>query len=309
MWIRSAPLQDVSSMFHAETSRQKQLRRLNQLNAATAIINQNRSLAVMGIQLERTVYKIPSVLDRNLINWQDRPAELHHNTNKLHEIPIFWHILKSGGTTMKLMYATCYNLVEACETGGWIEAIAREEEKLNRLKAEEVLLEKQIKHENEHQQLDVPNEVAIDAHQDEIQKSQEIMFANLMQQQNSEQQESRQNNPLRFLQEQWQLWQTPQEPEQQQQPKMPLRIVDSGDGRKYVNVDVTTPSGIQNAFERGFVSSNLADVIFTPMLIDATTKLLDGDQKKGRLFAVFRHPVDRVVSTFVSFLAHGSQIH
>jgi hypothetical protein len=95
--------------------------------------------------------------------------------------------------------------------------------------------------------------------------------------------------------QQWQQWQPPQagiKPSEQ----LPLRIVDSGDGRKYVNVDVTTSSGIQNAVQRGFVSSHLADVIFTPLLVENTVKLLDGGENKGRLFAMFRHPVDRVVS-------------
>lgn len=79
-----------------------------------------------------------------------------------------------------------------------------------------------------------------------------------------------------------------------------LRVVISEDGRKYVNVDVTTPEGILDASRRGFASSDLADVIFSPLLIESAESLLprrDG-ARGGRMFAVFRHPVERVVSIF-----------
>jgi hypothetical protein len=286
----------------------RRLRQTINTSINETISNHNRSL-ILGIHLERTVYKIPSILDANLINWNDRPSTpFHHTSNKEHELPIFWHILKSGGTTMKLMYATCYNLVEACETGGWIEAIKAGEEKLAKLQEEEGRLEQQLlleqqQQEHHYQQL-AKNEN--DIHQEEIQKSQEILFAYMVQQQNSQSEDLQtidDDDQHRFLQEQWQLWQSSQEPQQQpqeaknQQPKMPLQIVDSGDGRLYVNVDITTPSGIQNAADRGFASSNLADVLFTPLLVEATSKLLSKqNDNKGRLFAVFRHPVDRVVS-------------
>ena len=68
----------------------------------------NRSLQ---IQLEKTRYKIPIQLE-HLIDWEDIPQ-----TSSTKATPIFWHILKSGGTTVKLMYAQCYGLVETCETG------------------------------------------------------------------------------------------------------------------------------------------------------------------------------------------------
>ena len=247
------------------------VRRLRETN--TTIHSRNRSL-VMGIQLQRTIYKIPTVMDKNLVDWNDRPANL--NANKLGEVPLFWHILKSGGTTVKLMYATCYNFVEACETGMMVEAIAREEEKLKRLKDEEEKLQMQI-----HQLQSEGG--SVDRHQEEIQKSQEIMFANLMQEQQSYQIED-QNNVQRLL--------------QQQGIEIPLRIVDPGDGRKYVNVDVTTPIGIQDAVDRGFASSHLADIIFTPLIVEATKMLLNEETNRGRLFAVFRDPIDRATSTF-----------
>ncbi|KAL3771557.1 hypothetical protein ACHAWU_003732 [Discostella pseudostelligera] len=58
-----------------------------------------------------------------------------------------------------------------------------------------------------------------------------------------------------------------EQPQQQQTQK--LRIVISEDGRKYVNVDVTTPEGIQRASRLGFASSQLADVIFTPLILES----------------------------------------
>ena len=183
------------------------------------------------------------------------------------------------------MYATCYNFVEACETGGWIEAIGIEEENMKKLKDEEEMLK---------QQLDGSSVLA--SQQEEIQKSQEIIFTNLMQQQNTQTAADDSESPqlLRRLQEQMQL-----------PLNLPLRIVDAGDGRKYVNVDVTTLTGIQNAVDRGFVSNDLADVMFTPLLVDATAKLLNGDGNKGRLFSIFRHPIDRVVR-FMSKQVFGS---
>ena len=246
-------------------------RRLRQASIVnTPFHNHNRSL-VMGIQLERTTYKVPTVIDKNLIDWRDNPYNLNSNASQK-GVPIFWHILKSGGTTVKLMYATCYNFVEACETGMMVEAIAKEEEKLKQLKDEEEKLQIQI------DQLQTEGGT-YDRHQEEIYKSQEIMFANMMQEKESYR-IGDDNHTLRSLIE------------------LPLRIVDPGDGRKYVNVDITTPNGIQNAVNRGFASSHLADVMFTPLIVEATKMLLNEDSNRGRLFAVFRDPIERVTSIF-----------
>jgi hypothetical protein len=88
-----------------------------------------------------------------------------------------------------------------------------------------------------------------------------------------------------------------QQRQQQQQEQNQLRIVMSEDGRKYINVDVTTIEGIQLASQRGFATSTLPNVMFTPLLLDASNYLLS-PQRKGRMFAIFRHPISRVTSIF-----------
>jgi len=64
----------------------------------------------------------------------------------------------------------------------------------------------------------------------------------------------------------------------------------------FVNVDTTTVSGLQRAKALGLAKSRLADVIVTPYIFDANG-LFDSTYK-GRLFTVFRHPVDRAISLF-----------
>ena len=53
---------------------------------------------------------IPSTL-RNLADLSDPYSK------ELKEMPFFWHLAKSGGTSLKHMYSDCYGLVEACESG------------------------------------------------------------------------------------------------------------------------------------------------------------------------------------------------
>jgi len=66
--------------------------------------------------------------------------------------------------------------------------------------------------------------------------------------------------------------------------------------RSYVNVDTTTVQGIAHANDLGLAKSGLAECITTPYVIEAATLFSPGAQ--GRLFTVFRHPVDRIVSLF-----------
>jgi len=71
----------------------------------------------------------------------------------------------------------------------------------------------------------------------------------------------------------------------------------SGQDRSpFVNVDTTTVEGILRASEMGFADSGLADAVITPLLHEANA--LFTPTAKGRLFTVFRHPVERAISMF-----------
>jgi len=68
------------------------------------------------------------------------------------------------------------------------------------------------------------------------------------------------------------------------------------DGSNFVNVDTTTIEGIERAKQMNLAGSELAEVIVIQHLYEAE-KLFDPNHR-GRLFAVFRHPVDRAISMF-----------
>ena len=66
---------------------------------------------------------------------------------------------------------------------------------------------------------------------------------------------------------------------------------------KAVNVDTTSEEGIKRAHDLGLVQSGLADVIYTHLL-HPSTLLFENTNYKGRLFALFRHPIDRAISMY-----------
>eukprot|EP00804_Cyclotella_cryptica_P001562 CCRYP_003776-RA/>CCRYP_003776-RA protein AED:0.11 eAED:0.11 QI:1855/1/0.85/1/0.83/0.85/7/0/596 len=66
---------------------------------------------------------------------------------------------------------------------------------------------------------------------------------------------------------------------------------------KFVNVDTTIKEGILRAKELGLVQSHVSDIIFTMEPTFAGQNLYD-KKNKGRILALFRHPVDRMVSKF-----------
>ncbi|KAL7431616.1 hypothetical protein ACHAXH_001535 [Discostella pseudostelligera] len=228
------------------------------------------------IQLARTTYKLPRSIEQNFLDWNTEidHANGHENDNVEGGLPIFWHILKSGGTTIKLMYAQCYHLVEACETGVLIDDTSQQ----RRLQHQQQQGIVDDSFNNKQRRLipmswtpDAPTLLPIPQHHEEGNEYKE----------------------------------EPNEQPQQQQP--PLRIVISEDGRKYVNVDVTTPEGIHRASQLGFASSQLADVIFTPLIGESAESLFSNNNddttaarssRKGRMFALFRHPIQRVTSIF-----------
>eukprot|EP00584_Thalassiosira_punctigera_P020515 CAMPEP_0172558010 /NCGR_PEP_ID=MMETSP1067-20121228/76645_1 /TAXON_ID=265564 ORGANISM="Thalassiosira punctigera, Strain Tpunct2005C2" /NCGR_SAMPLE_ID=MMETSP1067 /ASSEMBLY_ACC=CAM_ASM_000444 /LENGTH=350 /DNA_ID=CAMNT_0013347249 /DNA_START=34 /DNA_END=1086 /DNA_ORIENTATION=+ len=65
----------------------------------------------------------------------------------------------------------------------------------------------------------------------------------------------------------------------------------------FVNVDTTNRPGIDRAKQMGLVPSGLVDIIVTSEPKYAIENLFDGTHK-GRVLALFRHPVDRLVSKF-----------
>jgi len=70
----------------------------------------------------------------------------------------------------------------------------------------------------------------------------------------------------------------------------------SEDRSPFVNVDTTTVAGIDRAAKMGFADSGLAGCVITPFLYESNNLFTPTAQ--GRLFAVFREPVDRAVSMF-----------
>ena len=65
---------------------------------------------------------------------------------------------------------------------------------------------------------------------------------------------------------------------------------------RYVNVDTTTVPGIERASALGFAGSGLADAVVTSYPFNAN--ILFNAESQGRLFTVFRHPIERAVSMF-----------
>ena len=266
------------------------------------------------VRLERTEYKLPIHVERNFLDWDDRGdadggdgGDDNAAVVARRVLPVFWHVLKSGGTSVKLMYAQCYHLVEACETGALIDARDR-----GREGQRDGQSSKEEKEEEEEVRGNYPNPW-------------EWMQQQLLQPQQQQQQAGRgdgENNERRRLKSMTRSSEggerggapPPHEQRQQQQPQerqrggeseSPLRVVTSEDGRRYVNVDVTTVGGIREASELGFASSDLADVVFTPLVTEAAQFLFGHDDdgaggggRRGRMFALFRHPVNRVVSIF-----------
>jgi len=75
-----------------------------------------------------------------------------------------------------------------------------------------------------------------------------------------------------------------------------LEVVRMPSGRSYVNVDMTSTTGITRAKELGLASSGLTDIIVAPLLYDGSN--LFDPEHRGRMFALFRHPVVRAASMF-----------
>jgi len=68
------------------------------------------------------------------------------------------------------------------------------------------------------------------------------------------------------------------------------------DRSPFVNVDTTTLRGIARAKEMGFTDSGFADAVITPFIYEVNDLMTP--TSKGRLFTVFRHPIERAISMF-----------
>jgi len=64
----------------------------------------------------------------------------------------------------------------------------------------------------------------------------------------------------------------------------------------YVNVDTSTIEGIERCKRLGLTSSGIADVIVTSLFHEAASMFTP--RNRGRMFALFRHPIERAVSLF-----------
>lgn len=68
-------------------------------------------------------------------------------------------------------------------------------------------------------------------------------------------------------------------------------------GGKFVNVDMTTKSGMLRAERLGLVASGKVDILFAMDPSFAGEHLFD-EQHKGRILCLFRHPIERLESKF-----------
>lgn len=83
--------------------------------------------------------------------------------------------------------------------------------------------------------------------------------------------------------------------------KQKLQTYDSKEsGRTYVNVDLSTDGGVEQAGKAGLASFPLVDAIFTPLFHVSGNEIFN-KEFKARLFTLMRHPVDRTVSEFYTF--------
>jgi hypothetical protein len=76
-----------------------------------------------------------------------------------------------------------------------------------------------------------------------------------------------------------------------------LKVVTLESGWKFLNVDTTTPLGLERAARFHVARSGKADLVVSPLPHDVTPQLFI-QQHKGRMFTILRDPLERVVSLF-----------
>mmetsp|Transcript_926 Transcript_926/g.1512 ORF Transcript_926/g.1512 Transcript_926/m.1512 type:complete len:267 (-) Transcript_926:429-1229(-) len=93
-----------------------------------------------------------------------------------------------------------------------------------------------------------------------------------------------------------------------------LSVVTLDDGAHYLNFDMSTIEGIQQAKHAGLGRSGVADVILTRYLYNAA-ELFSNTGHTGRCFTMLRHPIDRAIAQFHSLkrnnvkAVHGMSIN
>lgn len=75
-----------------------------------------------------------------------------------------------------------------------------------------------------------------------------------------------------------------------------LKVVKFPKHFSYVNVNTATTDGIKRAKKLGLASTGLADAVVGTLLHEVAT--IFPPENKGRMFTLFRHPVERAVSLF-----------
>jgi len=75
-----------------------------------------------------------------------------------------------------------------------------------------------------------------------------------------------------------------------------LQVVEF-EGHKYMNVDTSTIPGLKEARILGLEKSQAVDVVTSGFVYNAAEELFSTEHR-GRMFALFRHPVDRLASIF-----------
>jgi len=84
-----------------------------------------------------------------------------------------------------------------------------------------------------------------------------------------------------------------------------LAVVEDLEGGKFLNVDTTTVKGLARAQQLGLASSPELDLIVTPFFHRAS-RLFD-EEHRGRLFTMFRHPIERAASMYYALKNHPQQ--
>jgi hypothetical protein len=133
-------------------------------------------------------------------------AEMNMPLEQKHEVPIFWHIPRSGGSSIKQIATYCFDLTLASEIGPLMDPDAGVQNHL-------------------------------------------------------------------------------------------MTVVDTKSGAKYLNVDTTSPNGLERARDFNVASSQDLDLIVTPYIFLASDVLFNAINR-GRFIAFFRHPIDRAASMF-----------